>query len=70
MDSALLARTGPAFSQWQSSLAVPARKLRLLGEEEKAALRERQKRLLAALGAGVALLAIYIAAPTWANPLF
>ena len=54
MDSALLARTGPAFSQWQRSLAVPAPKLRLLGEEEKAALRERQKRLLAALGAGAA----------------
>ena len=54
MDSALLARTGPAFSKWQRSLAVPARELRLLDGKAKAALRERQERLLAALGAGAA----------------
>ena len=54
MDSALLARTGPAFSAWQRSLAIPARDLRRLDENGAAALRERQERLLAALEAGAA----------------
>lgn len=39
-------------------------------EAREGAMRYAPDAALAALGAGVALLAIYIAAPTWANPLF